>query len=143
MGTFFFRLKTWILKSDVYSPAPDSNGESISRRKITRRTPSAPELTKNQKRPTIGASKYPVAQSDSRLDEATTERWGITFISDNDFRKVLTSYVVWDHPCWGVFDINEFCKAVSGEPSELASKLLVFAVLAYALVSSSLWKVFR
>jgi hypothetical protein len=139
----FLLVKILILKSDVYSSAPDSNGESISRRKIVRRTPSAPELRGNRERPILSASKHPVARSDSRLDSATTERWGITFISDDDYRKVLTSYLVWDHPCWGVFDINEFCKAVSGQPSELASKLLVFAVLAYALVSSSSWKVFQ
>jgi hypothetical protein len=71
------------------------------------------------------------------LDEATTERRGIKSISDDNFRKVLTSYIVWYHPCWGVFNVNEFCKALSGKPSELASKVLVFAVLAYALVSLS------
>jgi hypothetical protein len=129
-------LKIWILKSDLYSSAPDSNGASTSRCKIARRTPSAPELVQNRKHPVISVSKHPVARSDSRLDGAATRRWGITFISDDNFRKVLTSYIVWDHPCWGVFDINEFCKAVSGEQSELASKMLVFAVLAYALVSS-------
>jgi hypothetical protein len=121
----------------VHSSIPDSNGESTSQRKTIKRTPSAPELAHGRGPPVTGASKQTVAQSDSRLDKATTERWGITFMSDDDFRKVLTSYIVWDHPCWGVFDINEFCKALSGEPSELASKLLVFAVLTYALVSSS------
>jgi hypothetical protein len=143
MMALFLLLKIWILRSDVYSSAPDSNGESISQRKVVRRTPSAPELTENRKRTIISASRHPVARSDSRLDEATTERWGVTFISDDTFRKVLTSYLVWDHPCWGVFDINEFCKAISGKPSELASRMLVFAVLAYALVSSSSCKVFR
>jgi hypothetical protein len=34
-------------------------------------------------------------------------------------------------------DVNEFCKALSGKASGLASKVLVFAVLAYALVSLS------
>jgi hypothetical protein len=136
MAALFPPVKIWILKPNVYSPAPNSNGASTSRCKIARRTPSAPELVQNRKHPVIGASKHPVARSDSRLDGATTRRWGITFISDDNFRKVLTSYIVWDHPCWGTFDINEFCKAVSGEPSELASKMLVFAVLAYALVSS-------
>jgi hypothetical protein len=126
-----------MLTLNVHSSAPDFNGGSISRRKIIRKTPSAPELTQNRKRPMIGASKHLAARSDSRLDEATTERWSITFISDDNFRKVLTSYIVWDHPCWGVFDVNEFCKALSGKPSELASKVLVFAVLAYALVSLS------
>lgn len=85
----------------------------------------------------VGTLKHPVAKSDSRLDNATTERWDIDFISDNDFRKVMTSYIVWDHPCWGVFDINEFCIALCGKPSELASRLLVVTVLAYALVGLS------
>lgn len=76
-----------------------------------------------------GNSKHPVARSDSWLDNATMERWDITFISNDDFRKAITCYIVWDHPCWGVFDVDEFCKALSGEPSELASKVLVFTVL--------------
>jgi hypothetical protein len=120
-----------------YSSVPNFNGESTSWRKITRRTPSAPEMNQNRKPPVTGTVKHPVAQSDSRLDLATTERWGITFISDDLFRKVMTSYIIWDHPCWGVFDINEFCEALAGKPSELASRLLVFAVLTYALVSLS------
>jgi len=126
-----------MLTLNVHSSAPNFNGESTSRRKIIRRTPSAPELARDRKSPVTGASKYPVVQSDSRLEKATTEMWGIAFISDDNFRKVLTSYIVWDHPCWGVFDINEFCRALSGKPSELSSKLLIFSVLAYALVGSS------
>jgi len=85
----------------------------------------------------IAGSKHPVARSDARLDNATTERWGITFISDDIFRKVITSYLVWDHPCWAICDTDEFCEALSGKPSELASKLLVMVVLAYALVGAS------
>jgi hypothetical protein len=117
------------------SPTTDSSGESTSSRKVIRKTPSAPDLAQSRQNPTIGPSKHPVARSDSRLDDAKTEVWGIKFISDDDFRKVLTSYIIWDHPCWGVFDVNEFCEALSGKPSELSSRLLVFAVLAYALVS--------
>jgi hypothetical protein len=117
------------------SPTTDSSGESTSSRKVIRKTPSAPDLAQSRQNPTIGPSKHPVARSDSRLDDAKTKVWGIKFISDDDFRKVLTSYIIWDHPCWGVFDVNEFCEALSGKPSELSSRLLVFAVLAHALVS--------
>lgn len=112
----------------------DRNGENTLQRKTIRRTPSAPELAQSRKRPTIEGSKHPVAKSDHRLENATTERWGVTYISDNDFRKVMTSYLVWDHPCWAAFDDDDFCKALSGGTSELASKLLVTAVLAFALV---------
>ena len=112
----------------------DPNGENTLQRKTIRRTPSAPELAQSRKRPTIGVPRHSVANSDPRLDDATTERWGITFISDDTFRKVLTSYIVWDQPCWEIFDIDDFCEAVSGKTSELASKLLVMAVLAYGLV---------
>lgn len=35
---------------------------------------------------------------------------------------------------WAAFDDDDFCKALSGKASELASKLLVTAVLAFALV---------
>jgi hypothetical protein len=121
----------------VYSSERFLSGENTLRRKTIRRTPSAPELAQNRRRPRIESSKRPVARSDPRLDNATTERWGITFISDDVFRKVITSYLVWDHPCWQVFDVDEFCKAVSGHDSELASKLLVTAVLALALVCVS------
>ncbi|KAI6808850.1 hypothetical protein KC340_g18296 [Hortaea werneckii] len=117
----------------IEPPTTDSNGESTSRHKILRRTPSAPELAQGRGRPTIGVTKHFVARSDSRLDEATADRWGITCVSDTTFRKVLTSYIVWDHAYWHMFDINEFCRAVSGKPSELASSLLVTAVFAYAL----------
>ncbi|GAB7323616.1 hypothetical protein MBLNU13_g07104t1 [Cladosporium sp. NU13] len=111
----------------------DRNWENTLQRKIIRRTPSAPELAQSRKRPTIEGSKHPVANIDPRLENASTERWGITYISDNDFRKFMTSYIVWDHPCWAVFDDDDFCKALSGEASELASKLLIMAVLAFAL----------
>lgn len=111
-----------------------SDGENTSWRKIIRKTPSAIEFAQNRNPPVTGTLKHAIARTDSRLQNATTERWGITFISDDDFRKVMTSYIVWDHPCWGVFDVDEFCKALSGKPSELASKLLVFAVLSWALV---------
>lgn len=106
-------------------------------RKTIRRTPSAPELAQNRRRPTIESSKHPVARSDPRLDNATTERWGITVISDDVFRKVMTSYLVWDHPCWPVFDVDEFCEALSGKDSDLSSKLLVMVALAHALVCAS------
>ena len=112
----------------------DPNGENTLQRKTIRRTPSAPELAQSRKRPTIGVPRHSVANSDPRLDDATTERWGITFISDDTFRKVLTSYIVWDQPCWEIFDVDDFCEAVSGKTSALASKLLVMAVLAYGLV---------
>lgn len=49
----------------------------------------------------------------------------------------MTSYIVWEHPCLAVFDIDDFCQALSGEASELASKLLVMSVLAFALVCES------
>lgn len=38
------------------------------------------------------------------------------------------------HPYWEVFDLDEFCKAVPGQPSELSSRLLVMVVFAYELV---------
>ena len=123
-----------MLITGIYSSAIYPNGENTSQRKMIRRTPRAPELAQSRKRPTIGVPRHPVARSDPRLDNATTEQWGITFISDDTFRKVLTSYIVWDQPCWEIFDIDDFCEAVSGKTSEQASKLLVVAVLAYALV---------
>lgn len=116
------------------------NGENTLQRKIIRRTPSVPELSQSRERPIIGLPKNSVARSDPRLNNATTERWGITFISDDNFRKVMTSYIVWEHPCFEIFDISDFCKALSGETSELASKLLVMAVLAFALVCASVRK---
>lgn len=120
----------------------DPNGENTLQRKTIRRTPSAPELAQNHRRPTIESSKHPVARSDPRLDNAATERWGITVISDDVFRKVMSSCLVWDHPCWPVFDADEFCKALSGNDSELASKLLVMTVLALALVRASVRHLF-
>ena len=130
--------KIGVLTIAVYRSTTDLSGESTVPRKIIRRTPSAPELAQSRKRPTIGVPRRPVARSDPRsdprLDNATTKRWGITFISDDTFRKVLTSYIVWDQPCWEIFDVDDFCEAVSGKTSELASKLLVMAVLAYGLV---------
>jgi hypothetical protein len=134
MVVLLSRTKIEILTTGVYSSVIYPNGENTLQRKMIRRTPSAPELAQSRKRPTIGVPRHPVARSDPRLDNATTERWGITFISDDTFRKVLTSYIVWDQPCWEIFDIDDFCEAVSGKTSELASKLLVMAVLAYGLV---------
>jgi len=104
---------------------------------MIRRTPSAPSPAQDRKRPAIDVSRRPVARGDPRLDHATAERWGITFISDDIFRKIITSYLTWDHPCWEVFDIDEFCEALSGKPSELVSRLLVMVVVAYALVDVS------
>ena len=118
----------------MYSSEPFHNGENTLQRKTIRRTPSAPELAQSRKRPTIGVPKHPVARSDPWLDNATTERWGITFISDDILRKVMTCYIVWDHTGWAVFDIDDFCRMLSGDPSELSSRLLVMAVLAHALV---------
>jgi len=134
MVVLLSRTKMEILTTGVYSSAIYPSGENTLQRKMIRRTPSAPKLAQSRKRPTIGVPRHPVARSDPRLDNATTERWGITFISDDTFRKVLTSYIVWDQPCWEIFDIDDFCEAVSGKTSELASKLLVMVVLAYGLV---------
>lgn len=50
---------------------------------------------------------------------------------------MLTAYFVWDHPSWGVFDTDDFCDALAGQPSELSSKLLVYAVVEWAAVSSN------
>lgn len=130
--------KIGVLTIDVYSSTTDLSGESTLPRKIIRRTPSAPELSQSRRRPRIESKKHPVARSDPRLDNATTERWDITIISDDIFRKVITSYMVWDHSCWEVFDTDDFCAGLSGEPSELVSKLLVMVVLAYGLVCASI-----
>lgn len=77
----------------------------------------------------------PAPKSDSRLDNVKASDWGISFVSDNDFRLILTAYFAWDYPSWGVFDVDDFCDALQGKPSELSSKLLVMAVFALAAVS--------
>lgn len=75
---------------------------------------------------------------DPRLDRVKAADWNIKFLTDEELRNVLTAYFVWDHPLWGAFDTDDFCDALAGKPSELSSKLLVYAVVAWATVSSAL-----
>lgn len=105
---------------------------------MIRKMPSAPDLSRTPtSTPTSIRDRYskrPVSKSDPRLDRVKTADWGITFLNDADFRKIITSYLVWEHPVWGLFNTDDFCNALAGEESDLSSKLLVYAVLAVAAV---------
>jgi hypothetical protein len=76
-------------------------------------------------------------QSDPRLDRIKPADWGIMFLSEDQFKLIVTAYLAWDHPFWAFFDADDFCEALAGKPSELSSQLLVVAVLAYASVSKA------
>lgn len=86
--------------------------------------------------PTLTKTQMPFTlHSDPRLDRVKPADWGITFLSDDQFKLIITAYLAWDHPFWAFFDADDFCEALVGKPSELSSRLLVLAVLAYASVS--------
>lgn len=75
-----------------------------------------------------------ISQPDPRLNEASAAKWGASFLTDHEFRMLLTAYFVWDHQGWAVFDSDDFCGALTGASSELSSRLLVLAVLTQAAV---------
>ncbi|KAM0717551.1 hypothetical protein Q7P37_007403 [Cladosporium fusiforme] len=135
---------TWALPIDpypqtdplAYSSTSGHSSENISRRKMLRKMQSVPNIRTAQT-PMLTSirdrsPKRPVSKSDPRLDRVKTAHWGINFLNDADFRKIITSYLVWDHTAWGVFNTDDFCNALAGEPSDLSSRLLVFAVLTSA-----------
>lgn len=74
------------------------------------------------------------SKPDPRLNGARAADWGASFLTDHEFRMILTAYFVWDHQGWAVFDIDDFCGALTGASSELSSRLLVMAVVTHAAV---------
>lgn len=94
-----------------------------------------PEMFTDRVPDFIRKRSHPAPRSDPRLDRVKAANWGITYVSDEDFRKIFTAYLIWDQPLWNVFDADEFCTALEGRPSELSSSLLVMVMFAYAAVS--------
>ena len=101
------------------------------------RSPSAPDIS-SIRVPALTQNKmHFTLHSDPRLDRIKLADWDITFLSDDQFKLIITAYLAWDHPFWAFFDADDFCEALIGKPSELSSRLLVLAVLAYASVSKA------
>ncbi|KAM0714083.1 hypothetical protein Q7P37_011047 [Cladosporium fusiforme] len=106
--------------------------ENSSHRQTIRTTPSMPEMSTDRISAPTRKISHSAPRSDPRLDRVKAADWGVTYVTDGQFRKIFTAYFTWDQPLWNVFDADEFCKALEGEPSELSSRLLVLAMFAYA-----------
>ena len=114
----------------------DPSMESTSPRGSTRRTPSdtaliiAPSAGQNE------LSNDILKGNDPRLADLKASDWDID-VPDTAFRNIFSCLFAWDHPDWPVLDEAEFINALSGRPSELGSRLLVCAALAYGAVGRS------
>ena len=71
---------------------------------------------------------------DARLDRAFSNAWGVFYLEDEDFRNIICSYFVWDHPAWAFFDEDDFLDRLVASPPVSSSKCLVHAIIAFASV---------
>lgn len=72
---------------------------------------------------------------DNRLQYVKASSWTSVVVEDRLFSRILSSFFTWDHPLWRLFDEDLFFSELVAGRSNLCSKLLVNAILAYGCVS--------
>ncbi|KAL1297735.1 hypothetical protein AAFC00_006274 [Neodothiora populina] len=68
---------------------------------------------------------------DDRLRGVKASNWTSVIIEDTCFANIISSFLIWDHPPWRLFDEDMFIEDMVTGRTNYCSRLLVNAVLAY------------
>jgi len=68
---------------------------------------------------------------DPRLSHVQASTWTSVVVDDDLFANIISTFLVWDHPSWRLFDETLFINDLVAGRTQHCSKLLVNAILAY------------
>ena len=72
---------------------------------------------------------------DHRLAGVRASTWTSVVVEDRVFARIISTYLIWDHPPWKLFDEDMFIDDLVAGRATHCSRLLVNAILAYGCVS--------
>ncbi|KAH0282575.1 hypothetical protein KCU62_g9631, partial [Aureobasidium sp. EXF-3399] len=79
----------------------------------------------------------PVHVVDERLKHARACDWDVSYVDDQGFRNILSSYLTWDHHGHRPFDEDDFLDGLIKRPTDTCSEILVHTILAYGAFNYS------